>query len=93
MDIESSHQVAVTAPKDSNTYKNSVNGAAGSKLTHRFTFTKIFPPETEQKEIFTEMVLPKVQDFIEGRNQLLFTYGATSSGKTYTIQVQKSTVH
>ena len=27
-----------------------------------------------------------VRDFLEGQNQLLFTYGATSAGKTYTIQ-------
>jgi hypothetical protein len=27
-----------------------------------------------------------VEDFLQGRNQLLFTYGATCSGKTFTIQ-------
>lgn len=27
-----------------------------------------------------------MEDFIQGRNQLLFTYGATCSGKTFTIQ-------
>ena len=27
-----------------------------------------------------------MQEFLEGQNQLIFTYGATSSGKTYTIQ-------
>ena len=32
------------------------------------------------------MVLPKLKEFFEGRNQLIFTYGATSSGKTFTIQ-------
>ena len=82
--IESGHQVAVTAPRESNTYKNSMNGAG--KLVHRYTFTRIFPPQTEQQELFTSMVLPRVQAFLEGQNQLLFTYGASSSGKTYTIQ-------
>ena len=87
--IESSHQVAVTAPRESNTYKNSMNGAG--KLIHRYTFTRIFPPETEQQELFTSMVLPRVQEFLEGQNQLLFTYGASSSGKTYTIQGEAAT--
>ena len=27
-----------------------------------------------------------VKDFMEGQNQLLFTYGATSAGKTFTMQ-------
>ena len=30
--------------------------------------------------------MPRVEDFLQGRNQLLFTYGATCSGKTFTIQ-------
>ena len=83
--IESSYQVALTAPKESHTFKNCVNGSGG-KLTHRYSFTHIFSPATDQSELFQEMVLPRVKDFLEGRNQLLFTYGATSSGKTYTIQ-------
>ena len=36
------------------------------------------------------MVLPRVKDFLEGRNQLIFTYGATCSGKTFTIQGDSS---
>jgi kinesin family protein 20 len=42
-----------------------------------------------QTEIFRSVVLPRVKEFLEGQNQLLFTYGATSAGKTYTIQVQQ----
>ena len=83
--IESEYQLAITAPPDSNAYKNSINQGNG-KLTHRFTFTKIFPQLTEQAELFDQIVKPRLQDFLEGRNQLLFTYGATSSGKTFTIQ-------
>ena len=82
--METEDQVALIAPKESQTYKNSINGAG--KLTHRYTFTKIFQPNTEQSVIFSVMVKPRVKDFLEGRNQLIFTYGATSSGKTYTFQ-------
>jgi kinesin family protein 20 len=49
---------------------------------------QIFKPEVSQTEIFRSVVLPRVKEFLEGQNQLLFTYGATSAGKTYTIQVQ-----
>jgi kinesin family protein 20 len=86
--IESDYQIAVSAPPDSAAYKNSINGAG--KLTHRYTFTKIFPPTTEQSELFNEMVLPRLKDFLEGTNQLVFTYGATCSGKTFTIQGDSS---
>lgn len=47
-------QIALNAPKDSNTFKNSVNGAGA--LCHRFVFNKIFPPETQQEQLFLEMV-------------------------------------
>jgi len=82
--IENDYQIALIAPKESQAYKNSVNGVG--KMTHRYTFTQIFKPETNQKEIFSSIVCPKVKDFMEGQNQLLFTYGATSAGKTFTIQ-------
>ena len=83
--IESSHQIAFNAPPDSATYKNSINGKG--KMTHRFSFTKILPSETDQAGLFNEIILPRLKNFLlEGRSQLIFSYGATSSGKTFTIQ-------
>ncbi len=85
--IETDHQIALKAPEDSNTYKNDMNnGRNKGAFIHRHTFTKIFGAPTSQKALFAEMVMPRMKDFLEGQNQLLFTYGATSSGKTYTIQ-------
>ena len=86
--VESSYQVAMHAPKESQTYKNSMNGMG--KLCHRYTFSQIFNQDTEQSQIFVQVVLPKVKDFLGGLNQLIFTYGATSAGKTFTIQVNLS---
>ncbi|KAI0336172.1 kinesin-domain-containing protein [Cubamyces sp. BRFM 1775] len=51
-----------------------------------YTFSHIFPPDTQQPEFFGKTTLPLVRDVLEGRNGLLFTYGVTNSGKTYTIQ-------
>ncbi|KAH9919106.1 P-loop containing nucleoside triphosphate hydrolase protein [Fomitopsis serialis] len=42
-----------------------------------YTFSHIFPPETQQVDFFTRPPFPC---------GLLFTYGVTNSGKTYTIQ-------
>ncbi len=86
--IETEYQLAVTAPPDSAAYKNSINGAG--KLTHRYTFSKIFPPQTDQSGLFSDMVLPRIKDFVLGTNQLIFAYGATCSGKTFTIQGDSS---
>ena len=51
-----------------------------------YTFNHVFPPETQQAAFFTSTTLPLVQTFLQGQNGLIFTYGVTNSGKTYTIQ-------
>ena len=84
MEIITDNILKARAPKDSNTYKNSQHGTA--KQTHKFTFSKIFKEDTTQKMFFDQTVLGVVKDFIDGQNCLVFTYGVTNSGKTYTIQ-------
>lgn len=54
-----------------------------------YTFSHVFPSNTTQSEFFTKTTLPLVQDVLEGQNSLLFTYGVTNSGKTYTVQGDK----
>ncbi|KAH8086663.1 P-loop containing nucleoside triphosphate hydrolase protein [Cristinia sonorae] len=51
-----------------------------------YTFTHVFPPETTQPDFFARTTLPLVKGVLEGENALLFAYGVTNSGKTYTIQ-------
>ncbi|KAF9535482.1 P-loop containing nucleoside triphosphate hydrolase protein [Crepidotus variabilis] len=51
-----------------------------------YTFSHVFPPKTNQVDFFKKTTLPLVQDVLEGQNGLLFTYGVTNSGKTYTVQ-------
>ncbi|KIK70421.1 hypothetical protein GYMLUDRAFT_32426 [Collybiopsis luxurians FD-317 M1] len=51
-----------------------------------YTFSHIFAPNTTQADFFTKTTLPLVRDVLEGQNALLFTYGVTNSGKTYTVQ-------
>ncbi|KAG1828601.1 P-loop containing nucleoside triphosphate hydrolase protein [Suillus subalutaceus] len=50
------------------------------------TFSHVFLPETQQAEFFAKTTLPLVRDLLDGQNGLLFAYGVTNSGKTYTIQ-------
>nr|XP_018916025.1 PREDICTED: kinesin-like protein KIF23 isoform X1 [Bemisia tabaci] len=51
----------------------------------QYTFQKVFDERSTQQQVFSEMALPLVDHLIHGRNGLLFTYGVTGSGKTYTM--------
>jgi len=54
--------------------------------TFTYSFSHIFPHNTLQSDFFTKTTLPLVQDLLHGQNALLFAYGVTNSGKTYTVQ-------
>ncbi|KAK7497988.1 hypothetical protein BaRGS_00010859, partial [Batillaria attramentaria] len=82
--VQNDYMVSANAPKESHTFKTTTHGLG--KARHNFTFSRVFPEETTQKEFFDSTMLKLVQDFIEGQNCLVFTYGVTNSGKTYTIQ-------
>ena len=51
-------------------------------------FQSVFDEESSQREVFRDCGLPLVRDLLHGKNGLLFTYGVTGSGKTYTMQVR-----
>ncbi|ESO95063.1 hypothetical protein LOTGIDRAFT_117487, partial [Lottia gigantea] len=51
----------------------------------QYTFQHVFDEYTSQKAIFDYVALPTVEDLLHGKNGLLFTYGITSSGKTFTM--------
>lgn len=51
-----------------------------------FQFSYVFQPEISQKEFFTATIYPCFEKFFRGENLLIFSYGVTNSGKTYTMQ-------
>ena len=51
-----------------------------------YTFTHVFPPSTQQTDFFVKTTLPLVRNLLDGEDGLLFAYGVTNSGKTYTMQ-------
>ncbi|KAF4019078.1 hypothetical protein G4228_010815 [Cervus hanglu yarkandensis] len=55
-------------------------------MAQKFSFSKVFGPETTQKEFFQGCILQPVKDLLKGQSRLIFTYGLTNSGKTYTFQ-------
>lgn len=52
---------------------------------YRYTFKYVFDTSASQQEVFEHVGLPLVSDLLHGKPGLLFTYGITSSGKTYTM--------
>ncbi|XP_043119675.1 kinesin-like protein KIF20B isoform X2 [Puntigrus tetrazona] len=51
----------------------------------RFQFSQVYGPDTTQKEMFDGTVKSLVRDVLEGQNSLVFTYGITNAGKTFTF--------
>jgi hypothetical protein len=51
-----------------------------------FHSSGVFGEDSTQAEIFQRVGLPLVEDLLEGKNGLLFSYGVTGSGKTHTMQ-------
>eukprot|EP01017_Pseudomicrothorax_dubius_P017395 TRINITY_DN1963_c0_g1_i1.p1 TRINITY_DN1963_c0_g1~~TRINITY_DN1963_c0_g1_i1.p1 ORF type:complete len:784 (+),score=165.12 TRINITY_DN1963_c0_g1_i1:90-2441(+) len=72
--------------------KNSVTINASEDLIAKtggvkhFKFSTVFTPEAGQKEIVSKCCMPLIDDlFNKRKNGLIFTYGVTNAGKTYTV--------
>ncbi|CAI5746139.1 unnamed protein product [Peronospora destructor] len=68
----------VQPPKTSQSYRST--GTATS-----FHFSRIFRQETHQTELFEATTRPVLDAAFDGKSGLVFAYGVTNSGKTYTI--------
>ncbi|XP_052754870.1 kinesin-like protein KIF20B [Galleria mellonella] len=54
-------------------------------ISKMYTFSRIFDAETTQKEIFEHVVKDNLKKLPDGHSFTLLTYGASGSGKTYTL--------
>ncbi|KAM7535981.1 hypothetical protein Aperf_G00000101234 [Anoplocephala perfoliata] len=64
-----------------------LNGSvAFGQASHEFVFSRVFDELSTQNDIFKVIVLDRVSEFLEGVNGLVFAYGTSSSGKTYSLQ-------
>jgi kinesin family member 20 len=51
-----------------------------------FRFSRAFDADVTQQQVFADTTLPLVQALFRGTNGLVFAYGTSNAGKTYTIQ-------
>lgn len=77
--------VRMTDPQDSQTTRTRLRPST-IPPSSTYTFSHVLPPNCTQSDFFTKTTLPLVRDVLQGQNGLLFTYGVTNSGKTYTVQ-------
>lgn len=49
-------------------------------------FSRVFDSNSQQNEVFDHTAGPLLQRFFDGENSVVFAYGMTNAGKTYTIQ-------
>ncbi|KAF7978877.1 hypothetical protein HWV62_44367 [Athelia sp. TMB] len=73
--------VRMTDPTPASSHRLSAVAPAAT-----YTFSHVFLPTATQSDFFARTTLPLVRAVLAGENALLFTYGVTNSGKTYTVQ-------
>ncbi|XP_068585465.1 kinesin-like protein KIF20B isoform X2 [Cebidichthys violaceus] len=81
--IEGPDTVVLTAPRTCPSNRQSDKSLP--QTAQRFTFTQVFDPDASQKKVFEGSVRGLVRDVLTGGNCLVFTYGVTNAGKTFTF--------
>eukprot|EP01083_Nonionella_stella_P174866 607303_1 len=71
--------ILILAPEESSAFRNGERGEV------RFSFSTIFGPNDDQQKIFASLGPTIIENLLNGQNGLVFAYGMTNSGKTYTI--------
>jgi len=55
-----------------------------------FAFDKVFGPKSKQTDVYKQMVEPVVDEVLQGYNCTIFAYGQTGTGKTFTMEGERS---
>lgn len=78
VEVLSSKTIALRQAETAGVYKSALREM-------QYTFKHVFDKDSTQPEVYGTVAQPLVEGLIKGKNGLLFTYGVTSSGKTYTM--------
>lgn len=61
-------------------------GPESRNFDKSFTFSNIFQHSSTQRELFDDLMIPSIKSmFQDKRDCLVFSYGVTNAGKTFTI--------
>ena len=64
---------------------NTINKKTNLIKEHQFFFDYVFGPSSTQEEVYQNTTKKLLPGIIDGLNATVFAYGATGSGKTYTM--------
>ena len=67
--------------------KDANNAETPAKI---FTFDTVFAPEVKQVDVYNRVARPIVCNVLEGYNGTIFAYGQTGTGKTFTMEGDRS---
>ncbi|XP_051275749.1 kinesin-like protein KIF20B isoform X2 [Dicentrarchus labrax] len=81
--IEGPDTVVLKAPRSCQSNRPSEKSLP--QTAQKFSFTQVFGPEASQRKVFEGSVRGLVRDVLDGGNCLVFTYGVTNAGKTFTF--------
>ncbi|KAM3862858.1 kinesin-like protein KIF11 [Diretmus argenteus] len=65
-------------------------GGANDKTRKAYTFDMVFGPAAKQIEVYKSVVFPILNEVIMGYNCTIFAYGQTGTGKTFTMEGERS---
>ncbi|XP_045065754.1 kinesin-like protein KIF20B isoform X1 [Coregonus clupeaformis] len=87
--MEPPDTVLLRAPRSSLSTRRQTSHSDGDKpvsqTAQRFHFSQVYGPDTTQRQMFDGTVKRLVRDVLEGGNSIVFTYGVTNAGKTFTF--------
>jgi len=76
--------IKVSSPTELTLY-SAENAKNGQIRESHYEFSHILTDDVSQSAAFKELAIPLLDDFVQGKSSVLFTYGITGSGKTYTM--------
>ncbi|KAL0984139.1 hypothetical protein UPYG_G00137610 [Umbra pygmaea] len=92
--VEPPDTVFLRAPRSSLSTRRQTSHSDSDKpvtqTAQKFQFTQVYGPDTTQRQMFDGTVKSLVRDVLEGGNSLVFTYGVTNAGKTFTFLGRES---
>ncbi|KAI1295600.1 Kinesin-like protein KIF11 [Halotydeus destructor] len=65
-------------------------GSAGERFNRNFYYDDVFDTETSQLEVYRAVVEPLIDQVLAGYNCTVFAYGQTGTGKTFTMEGDRS---
>lgn len=76
-------KIRTHAPASSHSFK--VARAGGNSIVKEFEFAEVFPQDASQQTVYERTVSPYIRGVLAGESGLVFCYGITNAGKTYTV--------